>query len=135
LEDGTPLVASAPHPDAEAETLKLGGGYDTTPISAGLSENAETLKIPPKQPEMTPQDIIMEITDYLRKTVSPGEQTLIKFELLTGLGITVTQISDHFTAAAEKADCEVIDKTETRATVRRKRVYGGMSQRWMPDID
>ena len=113
LQDGTQLTSDVPRFDAEAETLK----------------NV------PKQPEMSPQDIIMEIANHLRKTISPGEQTLVKFEPLTGLKITIPQISEHFTAAAEKADCEVIDKTETRATVRRKRVYGGMSQRWMPDID
>jgi hypothetical protein len=98
LDDGTRLINEPPKFDAEAATLK----------------NV------PKQPEMTPQDIIMEIADHLRKTISPGEQRLIKFEPLTGLGITVAQISDHFIAAAEKADCEVTDKTDTRASVRRR---------------
>jgi hypothetical protein len=87
---------------------------------ARFDAEAETLKNVPKQPEMSPQDIIMEIADHLRKTISPGEQTLIRFEPLTGLKLTVTQISEHFTAAAEKANCEVIDKTDTRALVRRQ---------------
>src|SRR5882672_2377771 len=81
---------------------------------------AETPKNVPTQPEMSPQDIIMEIADHLRKTVSPGEQTLIRFEPLTGLRLSITQISEHFIAAAERADCEVIDKTGTRSTVRRQ---------------
>ena len=68
---------------------------------------------------MSAQDIIMEIADHLSKTISPGEQTLVRFESLTGLKLTVSQISEHFEAAAEKAGCEVVDKTETRATVRR----------------
>jgi hypothetical protein len=84
-----------------------------------LAETAETLRIPPRKPEMSPADIIMEIADHLRKTISRGEQTLVRFEPLTGLGLTIAQISDHFIAAAERADCKVIDKTDTRATVRR----------------
>ena len=68
---------------------------------------------------MSPQDIVMEIADHLRKTIGPGEQTLIRFEPLTGLGLTVAQVSQHFEAAVEKAGCELIDKTDTRATVRR----------------
>jgi len=89
--------------------------------NAQFSEHAETLRqLPPKKPEMSVQDIIMEIADYLRTNVSPGEIKLIRFEPLTGLGITVTQISDNFLAAAEKANCEVTDKTDMRATVRRR---------------
>jgi len=71
------------------------------------------------EPEMSAQDIIMEIADHLRKTVDRGEQALIRFEPLTGLKLTMAQISEHFEAAALKAECEVIDKTDTRATVRR----------------
>jgi hypothetical protein len=81
---------------------------------------------------MSSQDITMEIANLLRGTVGLGE-TLIRFEQVAALGLTTAQISEHFTAAAEKAGCEVVDKTETRATVRRK--SAGMSQRWMPDID
>jgi hypothetical protein len=80
---------------------------------------AQTLKNVPKQPEMSAQDIIMEIANHLRSTLGPGEQRLIRFEPLNGLGLTIAQISEYFEVAAEKADCEVIDKTDTRAIVRR----------------
>jgi hypothetical protein len=60
----------------------------------------------------------MEIANLLRNSVGRAE-TLIRFELLTGIGATTAQISEHFLAAAEKAGCEVVDKTDTRATVRR----------------
>jgi len=33
--------------------------------------------------------------------------------------MTMAQISEHFEAAAKSADCELIDNTDTRATVRR----------------
>jgi hypothetical protein len=91
-----------------------------TSDSPRFDAEAETLRNVPKQPEMSPPDIIMEIADHLRKTISPGEQTLVRFEPLTGLRLTVAQISEHFTAAAERAECEVIDKTDSRATVRRR---------------
>jgi hypothetical protein len=96
-------------------------GHGAQPIKtlSRLDGEAETLKIPPKKPEMSPADIIMEIADHLRKTISRGEQALVRFEPLTGLGLTIAQISEHFTAAAQKADCKIIEKTETRATVRR----------------
>jgi hypothetical protein len=113
-----------PRFDPDAETLKeatlqtvSNGTRLTSPL---FDTEAETLtKVVPKKPEMSPQDIIMEIADHLRKIISPGEQTLVRFEPLMGLGLTVTQISEHFEAAAEKADCQVTDKTDTRATVRR----------------
>jgi hypothetical protein len=105
-EDGTPLIEDRGS-DLEADTLRVGAGFDTT-------------RVAPKKPEMSVQDIIMEIADYLRRNVSPGEIQLIRFEPLTGLGISITQISDNFLAAAEKANCEVTDKTDMRATVRRR---------------
>jgi hypothetical protein len=98
VSDGTPLTSDAPRFDAEAETLK----------------NV------PKQPEMSPQDIIMEVANYLRSTVRPGHQVLIRFDQVNASGLTPAQVSEHFEAAAEKAGCEVVDKTDTRATVRRE---------------
>jgi len=80
---------------------------------------AETLRNVPKQPEMSSQDIIMEIADHLRSTLGPGDHRLIRFETLSGLGLTTAQVSEHLEAAAEKADCEVLDKTDTRAIVQR----------------
>jgi hypothetical protein len=94
---------------------------DGTPLSEVqiFDAEAETVKNVPRRPEMSAQDVVMEIADHLRKTIGQGQQTLVRFETLTGLQLTVAQISEHFEAAAKKADCEVIDKTDTRATVRR----------------
>lgn len=92
--DGTPLHLEGHSPDTEAVTKRM-------------------------EPKLSAQDIVMEIADHLRKTVERGEQALIRFDPLTGLGLSMAEISEHFEAAAEKAECEVISKTDTRATVRR----------------
>jgi hypothetical protein len=89
---------------------------------------AETLKNPVPKPEMSPEDIRMEIANILRNSVG-GAETLIRFELLTGIGANAKQISENFNAAAEGAGYEVISKTETRATVRRKNTSGGRMRR------
>lgn len=70
---------------------------------------------------MSDEDAVMEIADYLRTNVSPrGQATLVRFEQLTALGLTMSQVSQCFLAAADKASCDVIDKSPTRATVKRK---------------
>jgi hypothetical protein len=95
MDDGTPLT-DAPWFDTEAETLK----------------NV------PKQPELSPLDATMELANYLRTNIRPAHQVLIRFDQVAGL--TTSQVSEHLEAAAEKADCEILNKTDTRATVRRR---------------
>ena len=70
--------------------------------------------------KLSNEDAVMEIADYLRCSVHPNEPTLVRFEQLTSLGLTVCQVSECFLDAAEKADCDVIDKSDTRATVKRR---------------
>jgi hypothetical protein len=89
---------------------------DGSQLSPLYDTEAETLKTPPKKPELSPEDVIMEVADYLRHNVRPGKQVLIRFEQITGL--TPLQVSEHFEAAAQKAKCVVIDKSDTRATVK-----------------
>jgi hypothetical protein len=79
---------------------------------------AETLKSAPRKPEMSADDIKMEMANILRSV--GGAETLIRFELHTGIGATTEQISENFNAAAEEAGYDVISRTNTRATVRRK---------------
>jgi hypothetical protein len=82
---------------------------------------AETLRNAPRKTEMSPQDIQMEITNYLTSTVAGGPEALIRFdEVAITLGLTTKQISDNFKSAAEAAGREIISETDTRATVRRK---------------
>jgi hypothetical protein len=91
---------------------------------------AETLNLPPKT-EMSPQDIQMEIADFLRSNVSRGTRKLIRFdELMIPLGLTIKQISENFLSAAEAAECEIVgEKTDTRADVRREPAQPARLQR------
>lgn len=83
---------------------------------------AETLRNTAPKAEMSPQDIRMEITNFLTSSIARGRQTLIRFdELMIPLGLTLKQISENFESAAQAADCEIVgEKTDTRATVRRE---------------
>jgi len=83
---------------------------------------AETLRNITPKAEMSPQDIRMEITNFLTSKIARGTRTLIRFdELMIALDLTIKQISENFEPAAEAAECEIIgEKTETRVTVRRE---------------
>jgi hypothetical protein len=87
---------------------------------------AETLKNQPPNPEMSEQDAIMELIDYLNSLRrKPGVQStdgiLVRFQTLTNpRGLTLTQVSDNFEAAADKAGFIVLEKTDLRASVRLK---------------
>ena len=108
VEDGTLLRSDIPgRYDSEAETQEM----------AGMSE----------------QDIILEIADYLTKNIEPGRQrTLIRFEAVAkDRKLTVEEVSRNFVAGAEKADLEVTDKTEHRASVEPK--VGEVGRLWMPE--
>jgi hypothetical protein len=95
---------------------------------------AETLKNAPRKPGMSADDIEMEIADFLRQNVDRGRsEKLIRFELIVPRGITLEQVSEHFEAGAAKANFNVVDKTDTRATVRRKPPE--VTFRHVPSID
>jgi hypothetical protein len=95
---------------------------DGTALTPRYDSEAETLKNTPKQPELSPQDVIMELANYLRSTIRPADQVLIRFDQVAGL--TLAQVSEHIDAAAKKANCKIIDKSDTQATVQRSpRVY------------
>lgn len=89
---------------------------DGTSLTQFDSE-AETVKIP----DLSTADIEMEIADYLRKSVKTSDTTLIKFEALTGLGVTIQRISECFAVGADKGGFDVIEKTATRATIEKRR--------------
>jgi len=89
---------------------------DGTPLTPQFDSEAETVKIP----EWSPADIEMEIADHLtRLQLRPGEQRLIRFEDLKPLGLTQKQVSENFPAGVRQAKFELINQTETRATIRR----------------
>jgi hypothetical protein len=84
---------------------------------------AETLKNVRRKPEMTSQDIVMELVNYLNglRRLTGVESTngiLVRFQILTKLDLTLEQISQNFNAAADKAGFMVLEKTDLRATVR-----------------
>jgi hypothetical protein len=83
---------------------------------------AETLNNAPRKAAMSPQDIQIEMTNYLKSKVARGTEALIRFDdVAISLGLITKQISENFEVAAEAAECELVgEKTDTRATVRRK---------------
>ena len=89
---------------------------DGTPLTPRFDSEAETVRVP----ELSQADIEMEIADHLtRLQLRPGEQRLIRFEDLKPLGLTQKQVSENFPAGVRQAKFELINQTETRATVRR----------------
>jgi len=104
---------------------------DGTPLTPRFDSEAETVKVP----EWSQADIEMEIADYLtRMQLRPGEQRLIRFEDLKPLGLTQKQISENFPAGVRQANCELLNQTDTRATVRRPppAIIGSTSVRTTP---
>lgn len=94
---------------------------DGTPLIPRFDSEAETVRVP----EWSQADIEMEIADHLtRLKLSPGEQRLIRFEDLKPLGLTQKQVSENFPAGVRQAHFELVNQTETRATVRRP--FGGV---------
>jgi len=77
----------------------------------------------------------MEIADYLtRLQLRKGEQRLVRFEDLKPLSLSLNQVSENFPAAVRQARLELINQTETRATVRKPPVLiaGSQSVRTTP---
>jgi hypothetical protein len=89
---------------------------------------------------MDKQDVILEVSQWLKANVKRSE-LLIRFDELAATlspfnPIEAKQITENFDAAAAKAEVEILERTETRAVVRRKAQSDeGITQRWMPDID
>ena len=89
---------------------------DGTPLTPRFDAEAETVKVP----EWSLADVEMEIADYLsRLQLHAGEQRLVRFEDLRPLGLTLKQISENFPAGVRQANFELLNQTDTRATVRR----------------
>jgi hypothetical protein len=89
---------------------------DGTPLTPRFDSEAETVRVP----EWNAADIQMEIADYLtRLQLRPGEQRLIRFDDLKPLGLTVKQINENFLTAVRQVNFELVNQTDTRATIRR----------------
>ena len=89
---------------------------DGTPLTPRFDSDAETEKIP----EWSTADIVMEIADHLRRLqLRAGEERLVRFEDLKPLGLTSSQINENFLGAVHHAGFELVNQTETRATIRR----------------
>src|SRR5688572_32702440 len=89
---------------------------DGTPLTPRFDSEAETVRIP----EWSPADIVMEIADYLRRLqLRAGEERLVRFEDLKSVGLTSRQINENFPEAVSQVGFELLNQTETRATIRR----------------
>ena len=89
---------------------------DGTPLTPRFDSEAETVRVP----EWNQADIQMEIADYLnRLQLRAGEQRLVRFEDLKPLGLTLKQISENFPSGVRQVNFELVNQTDTRATIRR----------------
>jgi len=89
---------------------------DGTCLTLRFDSEAETIKVP----EWSSADITMVIADYLTNLqLRKGERHLIRFEDLKPPGLTLNQISENFHAAVCQAELDLVNQTETRATVRK----------------
>jgi hypothetical protein len=90
---------------------------DGTALTPRFDSEAETQEIR----ELTADDIVMEIADYLGKLrAALGREVLVRFEDMRSLGFNLDQINENFATAAKKASFQVISKTDTRATIRKR---------------
>ena len=89
---------------------------DGIPLTPRFDSEAATVRVP----DWSAADIQMEIADYLmRLQLGAGEQRLIRFEDLKPLGLSVKQINENFSAAVRQVNFELVNQTDTRATIRR----------------
>jgi hypothetical protein len=105
--------------EVEVTLLAGDGGYLMDQRTLRVEIEPE-LRLTIKVPEWSSADITMEIADYLTNLqLRKGERHLIRFEDLKHLGLTLNQISENFPAAVRQAALDLVNQTETRATVRK----------------
>jgi hypothetical protein len=93
---------------------------DGTRLTPQFDSEAETVKIA----ELTAQDVVMELTDYLKRlSVRPGENVLVRFEEVRSVeelkSASLKQIRENIGAAAQQAGLLLVTATDTRATVQK----------------
>jgi len=56
-----------------------------------------------------------------RLPLPQGEEVLVRFENLKSVGLTLNQISENFSAAVRQSGFELVNNSDTRATIRKSR--------------
>jgi hypothetical protein len=73
-----------------------------------------------------PASTVLEIADYLRRIIPNFTDVLVRFDSVAKeLSRTPVDIANNFPAAAEKANINIIDSTNTRANCRKRIVVFG----------